>query len=98
MKIIKIKFPSGKVGSELLHFMGADDKVNLKERPLIAQQLAAKCFSGAVIELTEKELKQLIKEVYNAIDIKADHIGDGDWSGMNQWHLTRFLEKIQIDS
>jgi hypothetical protein len=92
MKIIKIKFPSGKVGSELLYCMGVYDK----EKPLLTQQLASKCFSGQEMELTEKELKQLIKEVYNAIDIKADHVGDGDWSGMNQWHLTRFLAKIQL--
>lgn len=90
-----VKFPSGNVGHELLHYMGADDEQNLSERPLLAQQLAAKCKLGKVVELTDEELAQLIHEAENALDIKADHVGGGDWNALQQYTLTKFLIRLK---
>jgi hypothetical protein len=82
--MITIKFPSGDVGSEILHYMGAD-----------AQRLCNKCYAGKVVKLEQDEFEQLIKEVENTIDIKKDHVGDGDWNPLQQHTLTKFLIKLK---
>jgi hypothetical protein len=89
-----IKFPSGDVGSEILHYMGADDEQSLHERPEVAQRLCNKCYAGKVVNLEQDEFEQLIKEVENTIDIKKDHVGDGDWNGLQQYTLSQFLIKL----
>lgn len=93
--MITIKFPAGEVGSELLHYMGADDKQHYNQRPQIAKQVIDKCFIGKPVQLTEDEKQQLIKEVENAADIKQDHVGDGSWSGLQQYNLSKFLTKLK---
>lgn len=93
--MIRVKFPSGEVGSELLHYMGADDDQHYNQRPQIAKQLIDKCSIGKYIELNEDEKQQLINEVENAVDIKQDHVGDGSWSGLQQYSLSKFLTKLK---
>lgn len=94
-KEFSIKFPSGNIGHELLHYMGADDEQTLKQRPDIAQQLVNKCFTGKVCQLNSEELEQLVKETENALDIKSDHVGRGEWNHLQQYNLAKFLQKIQ---
>lgn len=93
--MIKIKFPSGQTADELLHYMGADDEVNLKQRPLIAQQLIDKCHYGKECLLTREELNQLINEVENMLDIKNDHVGNGSWNQLQQYNLSKYLNKLR---
>ena len=93
--MIKAKFPTGQTAHELLHYMGADDKFHLEQRPLLAQQLIMKCYAGKKCELTREELNQLIKEVENTLDIKADHVGDGNWTGAQQNSLSNYLLKLK---
>jgi len=95
MNIITIKFPSGTIGSELLHYMGADDEQHYNQRPQLAKQLINKCSSGKTITLNQEEKEQLIKEVENAIDIKEDHIGNGSWNALQQYSLSKFLRKLE---
>jgi len=94
--IMKIKFPSGQTANELFHFMGANDEQSLHERLEVTQRLVAKCHAGKICELEKDELEQLIKEVENTLDIKADHVcNDGDWNGLQQHNLGKFLQKIK---
>lgn len=90
-----VKFPSGEVGSELLHYMGAEDEQHYNQRPQIAKQLIDKCFIGKSVKLTYDEKQQLIKEVENAVDIKQDHVGDGSWNGLQQYNLSKYLQKLK---
>jgi hypothetical protein len=93
--MITVKFPSGEVGSELLHYMGADDELHYNQRPPLAKKLIDKCFIGKQVELSEEEKQQLISEVENAVDIKQDHVGDGNWNGLQQYSLSKFLTKLK---
>jgi hypothetical protein len=92
----QVKFPSGSVGYELLHYMGADDQQHYMQRSEEARRLIDKCRIDTVVSLDKEEIAQLIKEVKNAIDIKQDHVGDGSWSGLQQYSLTRFLNKLKM--
>jgi len=86
-----VKFPSGQTGSELLHYMGID---HIKEKSEVAQRLINKCYIGKVCELENDELTQLISEVENALDIKQDHVGDGGWTALQQYNLSKYLGKL----
>lgn len=90
--MFKVRFPSGQTAHELLHYMGVD---HIQERPEVAQRLVKKCYDGKICELQKDELDQLIKEVENALDIKADHVGDGSWTGLQQHNLSKYLTKLK---
>ncbi len=97
---MKIKFPAGKIGNELTFYMGFDDEQNLHQRPQIVQDLyhANKCVAGKEADYSIEEINQLIKEVDNAIDIKADHVYNergSEWNSLNQYHLANFGAKLK---
>lgn len=76
--LIQITFPSGKVGHEILHFMGVDHP---QERPIEAQELIKICEGkeGKRVSIPLSLIPQLIGEVDNAIDIKRDQVIDIEW-------------------
>ena len=87
METYKIKFPKGKLEYELLYYMGVDW---IDEKDPDQQELIRKCSNGGTVELSENEIRLLIDEVENAIDIKADHVDHEDWNALQQYHLKKF--------
>ena len=91
MKTLKINFPKGRVGDELLYFMGADWKEEISPMRL---SLIEKVEAGNPIELNLEETKALYWEVENAADIKADHLDHENWNQLQQYHLNNFGKKL----
>lgn len=90
-----VKFPKGIIYDELCHYTHADDIDSISERPLIAQQLVYKLSPGKTVELSDEEHGQLIKELDNMIDIKADHVYPGEkWNPLTQYQLVKYFNKI----
>ncbi len=93
---IKIKFPTGKVGHELGHFMGAND-YHPEEKPPHARTLIEKLHKNLNLCLTIDELKQLENDCDTALDILADHLDqDGEWTNLHHYHLQKFNNKVNI--
>jgi hypothetical protein len=87
MKTITIRFPQGKIGRELLYYMGIDW---MEEKSELQRKVIEKCAKGGSVRLTIEEAESLYNDVVNAADIKLDHLDNPDWTMVQQAKLNRF--------